>query len=512
MAALNWAATEQQSIKPDYGTITHYNLDSRLPAQFWRAGVFAEAKVQRDPITRDYQPAEPYWIFEPLQWLTFKTNRADALSLKVIEYSRKQADVYYMVATPPYKKKTNFKTEAELISYVQWEDVQSYSKTVPASGLLNLIGLIKYLQCFQELKLKTEDDIRYHLNIDINVRMQHLNKLDKEVRKVVMTARCPDDEAMQVAYNTRWDNMKAPMLKHLTHCQDRYNKPLSCRIVMVEKVAPPPPPPPGTPPEPPPPPLPKETPIDEGKLLEASAAIEMAQAIQATAAEAPQADTNAETAPKESAPKETAPPAKKTQPPPKKAQPPPKAQPEKKQRKRVSEDTSNIIKGKRSRKPAKHDGEDSDGKEATKPKKGNKPAVDDDSVPKKQRPTFPNGYKTSTKKTEEMFATLLQKIEGGDVVDSEEEDTATMSKNKKGKKGKGVPAKVDEGMSDAHFTLLLGEKDRQIAFLENLVSEKNKQIDKLQEQLDGEREKSTMMYMRGVRDMKGIPDTPPKKT
>lgn len=48
-----------------------------------------------------------------------------------------------VVAAPPYKKRTNFKSEAEALTYVQLEDVAELKAIIPARGLDNLDGFIK---------------------------------------------------------------------------------------------------------------------------------------------------------------------------------------------------------------------------------------------------------------------------------------------------------------------------------------------------------------------------------
>ena len=509
MAAHNWSATEVQSLRADYGTITHYPLDQRLPAKFWRAAVFSEAKVGKNPETKAYEPSQPYWIFEPLQWLSFKTQRAAGLSIKLIACSQKAPDMFYVVATPPYKKKSNFKTEAELISFVPWTDVQSYSDTLPAEAKKDLPGLIKHLQCFKECQIKDEQDLAFHMDMPQSERIEIVERLDTETRLEAIQERGSADEAMKVSFERKWDTAKHPVWRHLKACVERYSSPLSERIKMVSKE------PSAVAPEEDEGGKKTET-LQDKELAVAADSIDASNLGEEEQSAAPLAEeeiqeilATAAKAAKAVAPKGKAAKAAKAA----KAVAPAKVGTK---RNREQLDDSNVVTGKRDRKKRVKDGEqdESEEEEIAKVIKGKsgkaaKGSTSADKATTKNRPKFENGYNTQGKKTAEMFEILLEKLDGGETVDASG-IAAVMG----GKRGANKSKKVEE--ADKAEVEAMGseikEKDKLIAFLQSQLTDKDKIIADLRVAIDAEKERSMTMYMKGVRDMKNIPNTPPTKS
>ena len=83
-----------------------------------------------------------------------------------------------------------------------------------------------------------------------------------------------------------------------------------------------------------------------------------------------------------------------------------------------------------------------------------------------------------------------------------------------GKRGANKSKKVEE--ADKAEVEAMGseikEKDKLIAFLQSQLTDKDKIIADLRVAIDAEKERSMTMYMKGVRDMKNIPNTPPNKS
>jgi hypothetical protein len=187
-------------------------------------------------------------------------------------------------------------------------------------------------------------------------------------------------------------------------------------------------------------------------------------------------------------------------------------------RNREQLDDSNVVTGKRDRKKRVKDGEqdESEEEEIAKVIKGKsgkaaKGSTSADKATTKNRPKFENGYNTQGKKTAEMFEILLEKLDGGETVDASGIAAVVGGKrggwhNKSKKVEEADKAEVEAMGSE------IKEKDKLIAFLQSQLADKDKIIADLRVAIDAEKERSMTMYMKGVRDMKNIPNTPPTKS
>jgi hypothetical protein len=188
---------EMYEMKVDNSTLSHYRLGPTNPMNFWRFAIFEKGAVTRAAIGH-YETTQLYWIAEPLQWVTFKKQRPPGLLLRGIDYKLRGIDSFYVVvATPPFKKKANLKSESELVSYVLLSEVLNFSTTVPAD-IKDIALLVKGLCIFKEIGVGTVEEMADFMTAaSVPRRIELLEELhEARVKSIFQAKNCQNDAAM----------------------------------------------------------------------------------------------------------------------------------------------------------------------------------------------------------------------------------------------------------------------------------------------------------------------------
>ena len=110
-------------------------MDSKNPAEYFRTLLFNQPEVKKNA-EGQYLVIGPWRVAGPLEWLTFKGSRKPGLLIKTVEWTKNPGGTFFKVATPPFKKTKNFKTEEELISFVPVEDLAPVVSAIASSSAL----------------------------------------------------------------------------------------------------------------------------------------------------------------------------------------------------------------------------------------------------------------------------------------------------------------------------------------------------------------------------------------
>ena len=239
MAQHNFSMPASFDVKIDNSSITHYRLSSSNPCQFFSFAVLESGQWTRSA-PGHYVTAEPYWIAEPLQYVYFKGNRPPALFLYGVDYKRKNGPSHFVVvATGPYKKKTNFKSESELLSYVDITEVLSFSDWVPQEDQKHLPGLIRHLKCFKEVGMTSAEGYKEYMDKPISDKVKTMDEIQEEVKQYTFRSKnILSDTAMQTSLLVTWEPHIAAMRTHLLKDENAstYNTVFAERVKLVPKL------------------------------------------------------------------------------------------------------------------------------------------------------------------------------------------------------------------------------------------------------------------------------------
>jgi hypothetical protein len=168
--ALNFSLDTTKTLRVDQASLCRYMLDQKNPAEYWRGILFSEDDVKKDKQGR-FMVSEPYWVLQPLHWLSFEGARKPGLLIRVTQYGTESSAIFLKIATPPFKTKANFKKAEEIISYATWTELKAVSLTIPEEFNKDIGGLIKHLRDFKEYGIDSRAAISDHLNLTLTQRM-----------------------------------------------------------------------------------------------------------------------------------------------------------------------------------------------------------------------------------------------------------------------------------------------------------------------------------------------------
>ena len=469
-------------IKPDMATMTHYMLDDRRSAKYMRAFIFSEPRIDRDKFG-NYQTAQPYWIAQPCQWVTFKTARPPALLLKIVEQARDQDSIFFMVATPPYKKRTNFKPEQELVSYAAWNTMATITDQVPPEGLKDMDGMIKSLKgdFGAALGMCCADDIEGVLNFKFQDRLANLECNHRERVQAELQAKCPNDQPQQQMLMAAWEKKVTPIRAYLNNPSKivQYNRKVQSRVVTLIPSANAEALPEAAPPE--------ADDVEAGKLP-ASASKALKSAAKAVVATKGKAAPKPVGVPVEAAPKDV-----------------PKQKNNKRDRSGL--DSGVILEGKRERKKKKENDEDESGEDG-KPEKAEtekKPKPEKMAGQGRVRRKSPGGYNTKAKKLEVALENLKAQIDNPNTgINKDLSPSVGPSK---------LPSCAQQLGQSQSQPMHASVDTTMIDFYKEQLKLKEAEIKELKEQLQEARAHQFTCYKQGVREAKGLAtESPVKKT
>jgi hypothetical protein len=496
--ALNFSLDTTKSLRVDQASLCRYMLDQKNPAEYWRGIIFSEDDVKKDKQGR-FMVSEPYWVLQPLHWLSFEGARKPGLLIRVTQYGTESSAIFLKIATPPFKTKANFKKAEEIISYAPWTELKAVSLTIPEEFNKDIGGLIKHLRDFKEYGIDSRAAISDHLNLTLTQRMPCIEDCHKLRTSAILKFQCPKDQAQQAMLSAAWARRVEPVKAFLEKFVHKYDVPIFDRFVEAPAAA-----------------KKSEAAKKSGGKVD-KICVELAAAAKATAellkeqTKPPEPEVIEAAAPVSDALPD--PPIK-----PKKITPIKQAA---KKRNRNQLDQDVVVTGSRERKKAKRDGEEaSDGEEKSKDQGKDKKVAE---KPKRHRSKTPGGYNTTAKKTEQMFTTVINLLQSGN------QDPATLASHiselpgprpKRDKKKKSVTdlttnqaVEEDEkekstNDADSSFAEFLKKtiemKDQQIKDKDQLILELRAQILEL-------KDSELKQYKAGIRDYRGIEGTPEKK-
>ena len=479
MVMKSFTLAAESYIKVDMSTMTHYHMDERRSARYIRAFLFSEAKIARDKAGH-YVTSKPWFAVTALQWIVFNSNRKPALLIKVIEQSKDQDAIFFKVATPPYFKKTKVKSEFELMSFVPWQEAATITDVIPPEGLQNLSPMLRKCDDFgADFGVTCVEDLEGWLNFKVDDRLAQLN-LNHEARmKQALQWKCPNDEAQQVMMRTAWAKAVDPVRAYLESHIPAYECSVESRVVAPET----------TPPVAAAPEASQEAPAAKPvlkSLQKAQAAVKATQAPKKKPIEIESINVEDDKSSGKSKAADKA-----------------TTQASGKRDRSNGVDKEAIVQGKRERKK-RLTGDEEEEVIVTGEKKSKKQEAKAEqtktAMPKKNRPTFPGGYNTKASKVEGMYKTLMAAVESND-------PQAVI--NTLGAGGSGPPkpqAQQDKSLTQP----LMDANEKLVDFYKEQLKLKDAEIAGLKEQLEEARLMQFTCYKQGVREAKGIKDSPQK--